>query len=95
MNFETRTLVATRRVGNLMEKNEEFKCHVEDSLTRYYTCDWGDLDEDDKAMNDEALKSGEDMILGSYEYPDVPRYKIWIKTEWDRSVTTVLFPDEY
>ena len=40
-----------------------------------------------------ALKSGEDRLFSSYQ---VTRdLKLWIITEWDRSVTTLLLPSEY
>ena len=48
---------------------------------------------DDTKMNDEAVKNGDDRILAVYE--DKKYGKIWIITEWDRSVTTILFPSEY
>ena len=38
---------------------------------------------------------GEDRIVAAYEREGHPEDKIWIITEWDRSATTVLFPDEY
>ena len=34
-------------------------------------------------------------ILAAYVHPEHPDWKIWIITEWDRSATTLLFPDEY
>ena len=44
-------------------------------------------------QNDAALKSGEDRLFSSYQ---VTRdLKLWIITEWDRSVTTLLLPSEY
>ena len=62
-------------------------------LRRHLSGDWGDLSDDDRRLNDAALKSGEDRLFSSYE---VTRYlKLWIITEWDRSVTTLLLPSEY
>lgn len=63
-------------------------------MSRYIVGDWGEIDPDDSAMNDEALKTG-DRILAAYTHPEYPDFKIWIITEWDRSATTVLFPREY
>lgn len=60
-------------------------------LDRHNSGDWGDLDDEDKTTNDEAVKHG-DRILSAYE---TDGGKIWIITEWDRSVTTVLLPSEY
>ena len=61
-------------------------------LHRHLNGDWGDLDADDKRLNDAALEQG-DRVLSSYQV--TPDLKVWIITEWDRSVTTVLLPHEY
>lgn len=60
-------------------------------LDRHTVCDWGDLSEDDKAANNSALQWG-GRLLSSYLVADS---KVWIITEWDRSVTTLLMADEY
>ncbi|MEL7551493.1 hypothetical protein AAGV37_16585 [Pseudomonas protegens] len=62
-------------------------------LHRHLVGDWGDLDDSDKRQNDAALKSGEDRLFSSYQVN--PGLKLWIITEWDRSVTTLLLPREY
>ena len=62
-------------------------------LRRHLRGDWGDLSGNDRQQNDAALKSGEDRLFSSY--PLSPRLKLWIITEWDRSVTTLLLPGEY
>ncbi|MFW9688731.1 type I restriction endonuclease subunit M, partial [Vibrio parahaemolyticus] len=46
---------------------------------------------EDKKANDEATHNGQ-RVLSAYE---LFGQKIWIITEWDRSVTTMLFPHEY
>ncbi|WP_459056952.1 hypothetical protein [Stenotrophomonas sp. PSU-St22] len=62
-------------------------------LRRHISGDWGDLSDGDRQLNDAALKSGEDRLFSSYQ---VTRdLKLWIITEWDRSVTTLLLPSEY
>lgn len=63
-----------------------------DCLVRHASGDWGDMSEEDKAYNEEALVTG-DRILSSYR--DSNGIKFWIITEWDRSTTTILLPDEY
>lgn len=60
-------------------------------IKRHVSGDWGEVCADDKRENDFALKGG-GRILSAYT---VAGKKIWIITEWDRSVTTILFPDEY
>ena len=62
-------------------------------LRRHLHGDWGDLSGDDRRLNDAALASGEDRLFSSYQI--MPDLKLWIITEWDRSVTTLLLPSEY
>nr|WP_067285905.1 hypothetical protein [Marinobacterium profundum] len=61
-------------------------------LQRHLNGDWGDLSDDDRHQNDAALKHGE-RLLSSYQV--TPTLKLWIITERDRSVTTLLLPNEY
>lgn len=69
-------------------------------LTRHVTGDWGCVCDEDRATNDEAVKLG-NRNLSSYPLdPALPckgwgDNTLWIITEADRSVTTVLLPDEY
>ncbi len=60
-------------------------------MHRFIDADWGDLCEEDKELNDFSLKNG-GRILAKYEFNGEPVYVI---TEWDRSVTTILLPSEY
>ena len=62
-------------------------------LCRHLHGDWGDLSDNDRRLNDAALKSGEDRLFSSYQV--TPDLRLWIITEWDRSVTTLLLPSEY
>ena len=62
-------------------------------LDRHQRGDWGDLDAHDRAVNRQALLAGE-RLLSSYLLPE-SNEKIWIITEADRSVTTLLLPSEY
>jgi hypothetical protein len=62
-------------------------------LRRHLGGDWGEIDEHDRRRNDAALKSGEDRLFSSYQVK--PGLTLWIITEGDRSVTTLLLPGEY
>ena len=84
--------VMTAGVASESQTDQKFSDFVFRSIGRHAKGDWGDLCEEDKAANDADLTAG-GRILSAYEEPPMP--KIWIITEWDRSVTTVLFPDEY
>jgi len=60
-------------------------------LARHHGGDWGDLGAFDRCENDRALKHGE-RLFSAYE---TPAGKVWIVTEWDRSSTCILLPEEY
>ena len=91
--FETGQVVVTAGVAAEMGHNPCFIKFILESFKRYEICDWGNTCPDDAKMNDKAVKNGNDRILAVYE--DKKYGKIWIITEWDRSVTTILFPSEY
>lgn len=61
-------------------------------LRRHHRGDWGDLDQEDIATNNAALQNGS-RLFSSYQVNQ--ELKIWIITEADRSVTTLLLPEEY
>ncbi len=66
-------------------------------LGRHTECDWGDLCEEDRRLNDKALVDGS-RLLSAYLLDD--GRKLWVITEavgddGQRAATTVLFPDEY
>ncbi len=62
-------------------------------LMRHRRGDWGELDEEDIKANIQAAVDGE-RILSAYTLSPTQQ-KIWIITERDRSVTTILLPSEY
>ena len=65
---------------------------VWDYLRRHLTGDWGDVDREDWAANDRALRE-RTRLLSAYHLPDGT--KVCIITEADRAATTILLPDEY
>lgn len=81
----------TRGIADAIEENPLFGLEVQTAFLRYLAQDWGDLCKEDIDLNKEALKNG-DRILGSYT---TSKGKVYIITEWDRSVTTILFAEEY
>ncbi len=60
-------------------------------LSRHHCGDWGEMDNEDKQANDDALTYG-DRIFSAYRFDTV---KFWVITEADRSATTILLPEEY
>lgn len=61
-------------------------------LRRHVAGDWGDVDAEDKALNDQAVLDGT-RLLSSYRTSK--GQTIWVITEADRSATTFLLPEEY
>jgi hypothetical protein len=62
-------------------------------MRRHHCGDWGEeLCAEDKAANEQALKEGS-RLLSCYRTPAGDR--LYIITEWDRSVTTIMLPSEY
>jgi hypothetical protein len=63
-------------------------------LLRIYTAgDWGEIDDHDKNVNEQALLN-RGRIMGAYDIgPDNTR--VWIITDPDWHTTTLLLPSEY
>ena len=61
-------------------------------LSRHFRGDWGDLCQEDTTENELSLKYGY-RLMSSYPVSEIE--KLWIITEADRSVTTLLLPEEY
>jgi hypothetical protein len=83
--------VMTRGVSIHCNEDPDAFMRIMACLSKHASGDWGEVCAEDKESNDQALKDG-DRILSAYT---INGRKIWIITEWDRSVTTVLFPEEY
>jgi hypothetical protein len=60
-------------------------------LQRHALGDWGDLPNEDIQANHYGLEHGE-RLMSAYEVNGV---RVWVITEADRSVTTLLLPEEY
>jgi hypothetical protein len=88
--FRAGQLVMTAGVNDLVQRGA---LNPVPYLRRHLDGDWGDLCDDDRHQNDAALKSGEDRLFSSYRVTN--DLKLWIITERDRSVTTLLLPEEY
>lgn len=87
----------TASISCIINSSEPFGTFVWESLGRHQECDYGDCEPEDLQSNNRALSS-EGRIFSVYNTPsglEVNEPKIWIITEWDRSVTTVLLPRDY
>jgi hypothetical protein len=62
------------------------------ALLRHVVGDWGELDAEDKQVNNRALVDGM-RVLSAYQAANGTTF--WIITEHDRQTTTVLLPEDY
>ena len=60
-------------------------------IGRHWAGDWSELCEDDRQENELSVSEGY-RILSGY---DTECGRVWVITEHDRSLTTLLLPDEY
>jgi len=96
--FELGRVVITSGIRDIIEMDGSFHTFIHDCLRRHSEGDWGELCEEDKELNESALiaesegKRYTNSLMSVYSYNGE---EIWIITEWDRSVTTILLPHEY
>jgi hypothetical protein len=81
-------VVMTPGARHLLEDIEKYPAAF---LRRHQAKDWGDTCKEDARLNDEGVETG-GRLMSVY---NTPSGALWIITEWDRSVTTLLRPDEY
>lgn len=91
--FPLGTVCMTPGVAELVEQHQ---LSIHEYLARHVSGDWGDVCIDDAAENTLSLLEGY-RILSAYTFTSAPAVhsKIWIITEANRSVTTLLLPSEY
>ena len=70
----------------------EAKRSPSEFLSRHLRGDWGELCQEDKTENELSLEHGFRLLSS---YPVTETDTLWIITEADRSVTTLLLPSEY
>ncbi len=61
-------------------------------LERHVCGDWGDLDEDDRKENALSLEHGFRLLS---VYQTTAGETLWVITEANREITTILLPEEY
>lgn len=95
--FNMGKIAVTQGINAAIAENNRFALEVSLSLKRYSVMDWGDLSEDDKQLNNDALGYPDDLnLLAAYQ---TSKGKIYIITNRisenpGDNVTTVCFPDE-
>jgi len=87
--FDLGQLVATPGALAALEKTGQ---NAMEFLSRHVSGDWGELPKEDKDENRMSLEKGF-RLLSSYR--TTAGDKLWVITEADRSITTLLLPEEY
>jgi len=83
------------------ETLQRYQTNPFELVKRHVSGDWGDVCPEDAQANEDALKAGS-RLLSAYllqpplgEEGNLTSAKVWLITEADRSVTTILLPEEY
>jgi hypothetical protein len=98
MNRRAEPNVATLDIGQMYATPGALKALAEaeqtplEFLIRHMNGDWGEVCPEDWAENDLSVREGF-RVLSAYTLKT--GVKIWVITEADRSVTTVLLPEDY
>ncbi len=87
--FELGQIVATPGALAALEKAGQ---HPGEFLTRHVNCKWNDLSDEDRGENDFSREHGL-RLLSSHRTNAGD--KLLIITESERTVTTILLPEEY
>ena len=86
--FETGKVVISDRIKQRLTQSDSnhMSVFINTSLGRFANADWGDLCDDDKARNNEALTKG-GVLIGLYKSKNYG--SIIISTNEERSKTTI------
>ena len=87
--FPLGQLVATPGVLRALEEAGQSPAYF---LARHVQGDWGEVNDEDKRLNDQALVDGSRLLSA---YRTLKGERLWIITEADRSSTCCLLPSEY
>jgi len=88
--MKTGKLVFTLGIDEIAEDGAAFE-RIMEFFHEHKAENWGNMPEEDKIANDEALLQGT-RVMSSW---DLDGKEIWIITEGNREITTVLLPEEY
>lgn len=93
--FPLGRIVATSGALEVLRTGEGMHFHSDvlavELVLRHASGDWGEVDLHDQRANDRAVRDG-DRVLSAFT---VGGQTLWVITEADRSVTTILLPEEY
>ena len=69
IDLHTGRIVATSALHQWATGNDDRCAWLTECLTRHAHDDWGDLDDEDRARNNHALRHSEGRLLSSYPVP--------------------------
>ena len=87
--FELGQVVATPGAIEALKAGDQTPMEF---VKRHAVGDWGDVDQEDREANEQALMHGARLLSA---YTTHLNQRLWIITEADRSSTCVLLPEEY
>jgi hypothetical protein len=87
VKFNPGRIVMTTNCFNTVPDQEAAR-----GLARHLSGDWGELCPEDWQENEFSLREGFRLLSA---YTTSAGVKFWIITEWDRSLTTILLPEDY
>ena len=87
--FSLGQIVATPGALDLLRESGENPAVF---LNRHVQGDWGEVCQEDRQLNDQALVDGSRLLSA---YRTAKGERLWVITEADRSSTCLLRPDEY
>ena len=85
--FRLGRIVATAHALEVIPKEDILK-----AIARHQAGDWGDLPAEDLIANNKSVIEGSRLLSA---YHSTQGVKFWVITEADRSITTVLLPEDY
>ena len=84
----------TRGINDEIARNDKFAKEICDIVKRFAAKEWGDLCDDDKQMNEDALKNG-GRLFAAYDTSVKKVYVITDSLNTKEEYTTILFAEEY
>lgn len=97
--FDLGELYATPGAQDTLQR---YQTNPFELVKRHVSGDWGDVCPEDAQANEDALKAGSRLLSAYVLQPpsganddNATPAKVWLITEADRSVTTILLPEEY
>lgn len=73
---------------------QEAQKSADEFIERHVKGDWGNVDDADRVLNDKTLEFNFDRRIHSEYYLPTDE-RIWIFTQWNRALTSIVAPFEY